>query len=102
MILGQDVLLNPDLRFKLKNASFLKWRSNEDDEANLQGRVVDVFDDALKVNYYEWISGGENETAMISDMELDRYIFFDSTMELRANAHKSMPKVISEMMGETA
>lgn len=102
MILGQDVLSNPDLRFKLKNASFLKWQSNEDDQAKFQGRVLDVFDKGLKVNYYEWLFGEENETAMISDMELERYIFFDSTMELRANAHKSMPKVISQMMGETA
>ena len=102
MILGRDVLSNPDLRFKLKNASFLKWKSNEDDEAQFQGRVLDVSDEALKVNYYEWLFGKENEAATISDMELDRYIFFDSTMELRANAHKSMPKVISEIMGETA
>jgi len=102
MILGRDVLSNPDLRLKLKNASFLKWQSNEDDQARFQGRVVGVLDEGLKVNYYEWLLGEENEAAMISDMELEHYIFFDSTMELKANAHKSMPNVISQMMGETA
>ena len=54
MILGQDVLSNPDLRLKLKNASFLKWQSNEDDQARFQVRVVGVLDEGLKVNNFRY------------------------------------------------
>lgn len=100
MILGSEVLKNPSVKQKLINASFLKWSSEKSTEPQYQGRVLDVVDNVLAVSYYEWMFGNVNDDGMVSDMELDQYIFFDSTLEMRANSKKSMQSVINSNSGE--
>jgi hypothetical protein len=54
-----------------------------------QGRVLKVCDKHhLEVVYYSVLTGQETSNSLLSKLEIEQYIFFDSDMAMRAYTDK--------------
>jgi len=95
MITGDEVIRNFHKRDSLVNSFFLKWMDKQEGEPDYQGRVLDVDAEYLHVQYFSWLTGEGSDIGKVANMELDHYVFFDSTVEMKSKAKHSMKEVIN-------